>query len=150
MAGPDDDPRSEPPPRIDRAVLEDVRDRLRTASQFATATIVVTEGQTRLEAIIDPHFDPPAVERRLLDVRWYTNDDFRIHYQEEWPDQTWMERWDRHPSEHNARDHFHPPPSAATPGKDRSWPADYRDVLSLVLSSLADHHDAIWTGDADQ
>lgn len=134
-------------PRIDRPILEDVRDRLRTAQQFTTVEIVVTDGQTRLEATVDPAFDPPNVDRRFLDVRWYTNDDFRIHYREEWANRKWMQRWDRHPSTHNDRDHFHPPPDAATPGDDRTWPDDHRDVLALVCSTLADRQDTIWNDD---
>jgi hypothetical protein len=132
------------PPRIDRAILEDIGDRLRTTPQFDSAPIVTADGQTRLKAVVDSNRNPPEVEQRYLDVRWYTNDDFRIHYHERWVDRTWMKRWDRHPNDHNDRDHLHPPPNAATPGEDRSWPADYRDVMALVLSALADRNDAIW------
>lgn len=132
-------------PRIDRAILEDTRDRLRTASQFESVMIEPIEGQTRLEAIVDPALNPAEVERRFLDVRWYTNDDFRIHYQEDWAGETWRQRWDRHPSTHNSREHFHPPPDAATPGEDRSWPSDYRDVMAQVLAALADRNDELWS-----
>ena len=131
-------------PRIDRAILEDIGDRLRTTPQFDSTTIVTVDGQTRLKAVVDSSWNPPAVEQRYLDVRWYTNDDFRIHYQERWADETWMKRWDRHPNDHNDRDHLHPAPDAATPGEDRSWPTDYRDVMALVLSALAERDDAIW------
>ena len=138
------DRHDEGPPSIDRFVLEAVRDRLRTAAQFRSVAIVDHEPPTRLEATFDPDRDPPGLERRFLDVRWYTSDDFRIHYQEEWRDWNWRARWDRHPSTHNARDHFHPPPDARTPGDDRSWPDDFRDVFALVLSFLADRDLAVW------
>lgn len=132
-------------PRIDRPILEDIRDRLRTASQFESVTIEPIEGQTRLEAVVDPGLNPAGVERRFLDVRWYTNDDFRVHYQEDWEEETWQQRWDRHPSTHNSREHFHAPPDAATPGEDRSWPGDYRDVMAQVLSALAERNDELWS-----
>ena len=132
-------------PRIDRPILEDIRDRLRTASQFESVQIVNREGQTRLEAVLHPASNPPALDRRFLDIRWYTNGDFRIHYQEDWDDETWQQRWDRHPNAHNARDHFHPPPAAATPGKDRSWPTDYRDVMAHVLTSVDERDQELWS-----
>lgn len=131
-------------PRIDRPILEDIRDRLQTASQFSSVTLDTSEGQTHLEAEIDPALNPPTLERRFLDIRWYTNGDFRIHYQEEWTDETWRLRWDRHPNDHNTRDHFHPPPDAATPGEDRSWATEYRDVMSRLLSLLARRNDDLW------
>lgn len=131
-------------PRIDRPILEDVRDRLQTASQFDSVAITSSQGQTRLEAVFDPGSNPPSLDRRFLDIRWYTNDDFRVHYQEEWDDETWQQRWDRHPNAHNARDHYHPPPAAATPGEDRSWPGDYRDVMAHVLTAVRERHEELW------
>lgn len=134
-------------PRIDRPILEAIRDRLRTTTQFNSVVIVGGDSQTHLEAVVDPTVNPAALHRRFVDIRWYTNDDFRIHYQEEWADETWQQRWDRHPNEHNSRDHFHPPPNAATPGQDRSWPVDFRDVLANVLSELADRNTEVWRHD---
>lgn len=131
-------------PRIDRPILEAIRDRLQTARQFEDVSIRTARGQLRLEVRFDPAVDPPELERRVLDVRWYTNDDFRINYLEEWPDRTWTMRWDRHPNPRNDRDHFHPPPGAATPGHDRTWPPDYRDVLELVVSDLHDRTEELW------
>ena len=131
-------------PEIDRAVLEVIRDRLRTAPQIETAEIVVADGQTKLEASLTAAATPAAIDRRFLDIRWYTNGDFRIHYQEEWPDRTWCQRWDRHPNEHNDRDHLHPPPDAATPGEDRTWPSKFEAVLKLVVDSVRTRTDSLW------
>lgn len=132
------------PPRIDRPILTEIRDRIASAPQFDRASIRDAEGQVRLVIDVDDAIDPPAVEHRQLDVRWYTNDDFRIHYREAWPDRTWSMRWDRHPSTHNDRDHFHPPPDAETPGLDRTWPEDYRDVLALVVGAVHDRTRTLW------
>lgn len=137
-------------PRIDRPILEDIRDRLRTATQFDSVEIVTATGQTRLEAVIDSALNPLGLDRRFLDIRWYTNDDFRIHYREAWEARTWQQRWDRHPNEYNTRDHFHPPPDAATPGEDRSWPADYRDVLANVLAAVTERNDVLWAESSDE
>jgi len=134
-------------PRIDRTVLAAIGDRLRTARQFVAVQVTSRRGQLRLEARFDPEFDPPALEERVLDVRWYTNDDFRIHYREAWPDGTRATRWDRHPNPHNDRDHRHPPPDAATPGEDRTWPTDFRDVLELVLEDLRERTEDLWRED---
>ena len=131
-------------PEIDRAVLQAVRNRLRTAPQIDTAVIGVADGQTKLEATLTAAVTPATIDRRFLDIRWYTNDDFRIHYQEDWPDRTWCQRWDRHPNEHNDRDHLHPAPDAATPGEDRTWPRTFEAVLKLVVDGVRTRTDALW------
>jgi hypothetical protein len=131
-------------PEIDRGVLEAIRDRLRTAPQIETAGIVVADGQTKLEATLTPAATPSRIDRRFLDIRWYTNGDFRIHYQEEWPDRTWCQRWDRHPNGHNDRDHFHPPPDADTPGEDRTWPTKFEAVLKLVVDGVRTRTESLW------
>lgn len=53
-------------------------------------------------------------------------------------------RWDRHPSDHNTREHVHPGPDAPTLGTDTSHPADWRDILSVVLSEIEDRQRAFW------
>lgn len=131
-------------PEIDRAILTVVQDRLRSAPQIETATITTADGQTKLLAQIAAASTPPSVARRFLDIRWYTNGDFRIHYQEEWTDHVWQQRWDRHPSTHNDRDHFHPPPDAKTPGQDRSWPPEFQDVCKLVINEIRERTNTIW------
>ena len=136
-------------PEIDRGILEAVRDRLHTAPQIETAVIVVAEGQTKLEATLTPKATPSRIERRFLDIRWYTNGDFRTHYQEDWRDGTWCQRWDRHPNEHNDRDHFHPPPAAATPGEDRTWPGEFQAVLKLVVDGVRTRTDSLWQAVGD-
>ncbi len=140
---PNDHP-SEPTPRIDTPLLRDIRDRLRNVDHFESVEITAAEGQKRLNAVFDPSISPPAVKERFLDIRWYTNDDFRIHYQENWNNHRWMQRWDRHPNEHNDREHFHPPPDASTPGNNQTWPRDYRDVMSQVISSLNERTSELW------
>jgi hypothetical protein len=131
-------------PEIDRSVLKTIRDRLRTAPQIAAAEIVVADGQTKLEASLTAAATPTGIDRRFLDIRWYTNDDFRIQYQEEWEDRMWCQRWDRHPNAHNGRDHFHPPPDAATPGEDRAWPTAFQAVLGFVVNDVRTRTESLW------
>lgn len=142
MSPPSGDGRSPAP--IDRPILEFVRDRLATTRQFDTVAITDSESHLELRASLDAEYVPADVSSVLLGVRWYTNDDFKIHYSEDHAETVWERRWDRHPNPHNSRDHFHPPPDAATPGRDASWPADYRDVLRLVLDETECRIERLW------
>jgi hypothetical protein len=75
---------------------------------------------------------------------WYENGDFSIHYDESHDRGTFDHRWDRHPSEHNDRDHVHPGPDAPTPGEDTTHPEDWRDVLSTVLRRVETRQRGFW------
>ena len=66
---------------------------------------------------------PESIPAARLDIRWFTTGEFSIHYVEEHENgESWECRWDRHPNTHNARLHFHEPPSAT-------------EVIGLELSS---------------
>lgn len=134
------------PAPIDRPVLEFLRTRLRTTAQVERASITDSNGHLELRVTFTPTYYPESVGEATLAVRWYTNDDFTIHYREvdAEPDAVWECRWDRHPNPHNARDHFHPPPTASTPGRDASWPTDYRDVVALVLDEIEARIGVLW------
>jgi hypothetical protein len=132
------------PAPIDRPILEFLQTRLQATDQVARATITDSSGHLELQVIFTATYYPAIVNNAQLAVRWYTNDDFKIHYREVHSNHAWECRWDRHPNPHNTRDHFHPPPSAATPGGDRSWPVDYRDVLALVLTEIEERITALW------
>jgi hypothetical protein len=94
--------------------------------------------------VFAPAYYPESVAKATLDVRWYTNDDFKIHYRERHPDHAWECRWDRHPNPHNARAHFHPPPAAQTPGEDADWPTDHLNVLATVLADIEKRIETLW------
>ncbi|ELZ31361.1 hypothetical protein C474_08667 [Halogeometricum pallidum JCM 14848] len=105
---------------------------------------IVEEGNLHLRVELSREYYPEAVSARL-EIRWYRNDDFTIHYQEEHPDGVWKCRWDRHPNTHNSRDHFHPPPAASrTDAEDTQWPPDHRDVSRLVFDRLEDRIETLW------
>lgn len=124
------------PGPIDRPILEFLRTRLAATSQVEQAVITDATGHLELHVTFAPSYYPTSVDDATLAVRWYTNDDFEIHYRDVRSDSSWECRWDRHPNPHNTRDHFHPPPTAPTPGENASWPADHRDVLTLVLDEV--------------
>ena len=142
MTPPAGDGRSPAP--IDRPVLEFLQTRLQATAQVARATITDSSGHLELYVTLVPSYYPETVEEASLTVRWYTNDDFKIHYREVHPDHAWECRWDRHPNPHNTRDHFHPPPTAPTPGEDSSWPSDHRDVLRVVLDTVEERITSLW------
>lgn len=128
---------------IDRPILEFLQMSLQ-GKQVERAGISDTSGHLELRVLFASLFYPLPVDEASLSVRWYTNDDFKIHYQEEHPDHVWKCRWDRHPNPHNARGHFHPPPDAGTPGEDASSPPDYRDVLRLVFDDVEERFINLW------
>ncbi len=87
----------------------------------------------------------PGERAARFGIRWYRNDDFSVHYQEQRPDGVWNCRWDRHTNPHNARDHFHPPPKASrTDAVDDQWPTDHRDVSRLVLDFVEERVTTLW------
>ena len=124
------------PAPIDRPILEFLQTRLQATNQVTEAVITDAHGHLELRVTLSSSYCPESVEEASLTVRWYTNDDFKIHYREVHAESAWECRWDCHPNSHNTRDHFHPPPAALTPGDDASWPTDYRDVLRLVLDDV--------------
>ncbi|WP_420871419.1 hypothetical protein [Halomicrobium salinisoli] len=145
MVPPVDDGGSPAP--IDRPILEFLQARLDATQQVERAAITDDEGHLELRVEIAPAYYPVTVEEGTLTVRWYATDDFKIHYREVHAGDTWECRWDRHPNPHNAREHYHPPPDAGTPGEDTSWPSDHRDVLSLVLDEIEERIATLWNGD---
>jgi len=131
------------PAPLDRAVLERMQSRFAGRRMFE-AVDLVEEGKLYLRVELAGDYYPEAASARL-EIRWYRNDDFTVHYQEERQESVWKCRWDRHPSSHNARDHFHPPPDASrTNAEDAQWPPDHRDVCQLVLDSVEERIETLW------
>ncbi|KDE58435.1 hypothetical protein EL22_04805 [Halostagnicola sp. A56] len=89
---------------------------------------------------------PDSVTAARLDVRWFTTGDFSVHYVEEHEDgDRWECRWDRHLNTHNARLHFHKPPSAAAIA-DLELPSLHPlEVYSTVLTAIAQRIETLWS-----
>ncbi|WP_425498499.1 hypothetical protein [Haloprofundus halobius] len=130
---------------VDFDRLETIGERLASDSRFTQTVLRPAFAPDRLVCTYNASFYPNSVEIARLEMTWFSNGDFSIHYHETHHDGTFDHRWDRHPSGHNTRDHIHPGPDAPTPGEDRSHPNDWRDVLSAVLSEIEDRQRAFWT-----
>ena len=131
------------PAPIDRPVLERMRSRFAGRRLFDSAEIV-EEKRLHLRVELSEEYYPKDSSARF-EIRWYRNDDFTVHYQEDRRDGSWKSRWDRHPSTHNSRDHFHPPPDASRhDAEDAQWPEDHRDVCRLVLNHVEDRIETLW------
>jgi hypothetical protein len=130
---------------IDYDILDRLGQRLAGSDRFERVEYRPAYAPTSVVLEFDLGYFPAAVERASLHVRWYENDDFNFQYSEHrQDDHRWECRWDRHPNTHNTRDHFHPPPDAATPGIDESYPDDWRDVVVEVIEELDSHIKAFW------
>lgn len=131
------------PAPIDRSVLERMQSRFVGSRMTASAT-VVDDRKPHLRVELSGEYYPGEISARF-EIRWYRNDDFNVHYQEEQRDTSWECRWDRHPNAHNSRDHFHPPPSASrNRAEDAQWPPDHRDVGRLVFDRIEERIETLW------
>lgn len=129
---------------MDFALLRRIASRLRGDDRFERVVLEPPHGPDRLTCHYRSRFYPSSVEAARLELTWYENGDFSMHYHETLAEGAFDHRWDRHPSDHNARDHVHPGPDAPTPGEDRSHPTDWRDVLSMVIDAIDRRQRAFW------
>ena len=129
---------------VDRAALVRIRDRVRTQRQVDRVSLTLRRGVPCLIIEYDLTWYPDPLKEAYLDVRWYVNDDFEIHYHESWPNDEWNQRWDRHPNPHNTRDHVHPPPDATTPGEDSVHPDGLHEVMRTVEQSINERIRSLW------
>lgn len=133
---------------IDFARLDLLATRLSTDDRFERVEEQPAFAPGRLVCVYNTRLYPSSVRTARLEIVWFENGDFSLHYHEEHSGEhggTFDHRWDRHPSDHNARDHIHAGPDAPTPGTDASHPTDWRDVLSSVLSEIDVRQRGFWT-----
>lgn len=130
---------------VDYDIVDRIGHRLEASDRFEAVDFRPAYAPNSAVVDYDLGYFPRNVERAYLRIRWYENDDFTIHYSEQYENgDNWECRWDRHPNSHNSRDHLHPPPDAETPGEDRSFAADWRDVLAEALAELDTHVERLW------
>jgi hypothetical protein len=142
--GSDDEARSLSGAPIDFDRLDVIQERFATDDRFIRIDEQPAFAPERLVCVYDQRFYPKRVRSARLEVVWFENGDFSLHYNEEHETGDFDYRWDRHPSGHNTPDHVHPGPDALTPGDDASHPEDWRDVLSMVLSEVEERQRAFW------
>lgn len=129
---------------IDFDRLDAIQERFSTDDRFIRVDSDPEFAPDRLVCRYDQRFYPGEIQAARLEVVWFENGDFSLHYHEKHRAGTFDHRWDRHPSSHNAYDHLHPGPNAPTPGDDASHPTDWRDVLSMVLTEIEHRQRAFW------
>jgi len=131
---------------IDVAVLDRAAAHLARSTRFEAVESEPSYAPNAVVADYDLGYFPGGVRRASLRVRWFETDDFSVHYAEQYQtDDSWECRWARPPNDHNDREHFHPPPDAATPGADDDHPEEWRDVLAVVLARLDERIEAFWS-----
>ncbi|AGB33478.1 hypothetical protein C488_18023 [Natrinema pellirubrum DSM 15624] len=98
-----------------------------------------------LEARLDSDLFPLSIDGARFDIRWFTTDDFTIHYVETGADgHRWECRWDRHPNPHDPRLHFHCPPDG-TETADLELPSVHPlDVIATALAAVEERIDRAW------
>ncbi|WP_331234043.1 hypothetical protein [Natronorarus salvus] len=139
---------AEPPSTgpIDTEVVDRIAAHLARSVRFSDVQSRPPYAASAVIADYDLGYFPSGVTRAYLRIRWFETDDFSIHYSEQYQTvNSWECRWDRHPNDHNTREHFHPPPDAPTPEEDEGDPDEWRDVLATVRTSLDDRLEAFWT-----
>jgi hypothetical protein len=129
---------------VDFDRLDAIRERLIADDRFTGIEAQPEFAPDRLICLYDTRFYPESVQTARLEIVWFENNDFSLHYHEAHNEGAFDHRWDRHPSDHNARDHVHPGPTASTPGEDTSHPTDWRDVLSMVLTEIEERQRSFW------
>lgn len=130
---------------IDFARLDLIRERLAGDERFDDVAWRPEYAPDRVVFTYDQGYYPVTVTDARLEIVWFENNDFSIHYHETHQDGAFDHRWDRHPTEHNTRDHIHPGPDAPTPGTDVSHPSDWRDVLASILAEIETRQRGFWT-----
>lgn len=88
---------------------------------------------------LDSDAYPEIISAVRLDVRWFTNGDYSVHYLEDAAveDELYQCRWDRHPKTDAPRTHFHPPPDAKCV-ESSSLEPHHLDVLFTMLDWATD------------
>lgn len=132
---------------IDTEILDRIAAHLARSDRFDDVETRPTYAPNAVIADYNLGYFPGGITRAYLQIRWFETDDFSIHYSEQYQSgNSWECRWDRHPNDHNTREHFHPPPDAPTLGDDTNYPNEWRDVLSTVLTRLDSRIKAFWDG----
>lgn len=130
---------------IDLDVLDDMRKYLARSNRFEDVEWRPAYAPDSVVCIYGSGLYPVTVDEAFLQITWFKNDDFYVHYQENWADSGEKKcRWVRHPNDHNTRDHYHPLPDAATPGQDESYSRNWKDVVSRVLQDVDERIEAFW------
>ncbi|WP_281194321.1 hypothetical protein [Halorubrum sp. F4] len=146
MGPPSEDPTADSTGPPDRQTLRLLERRLASDPLVAETLFEPDPYEPRLlrTRIDDERYPDPATAARI-DVRWFTTDDFSIHYLEDRADEGhWECRWDRHPNTHNARVHFHEPPTGAAVTDLELSSIHPLEVYSTVVTAIEQRIQDLW------
>jgi len=97
-----------------------------------------------LRALLTSGQYPESVTEARVDIRWFTTDDFSIHYLESRDGDLWECRWDRHPNTHNTRLHFHEPPTSNDITDLEFSSLHPLDIYSTVFDAVEQRIESLW------
>lgn len=114
-------------------------------------SVFVSDNRER-EMEIYPECYPEPVTGTLLRVKHVERRQVKtsVTYEENWSGDRWTCRWDRHENDHNARDHFHHPPSPDDNEDPYAYDADLgRDVLLMEtpIEFVRERMNDLWAAD---
>jgi hypothetical protein len=139
---------------IDEAVLETVYERARAHPLIETVNGDRTDGTlTQVNVSFDPDQYPDRIQAASLEIQWYTNGDYNLHYIETHrSDEEWQCRWDRHPNPHTTRMHFHPPPAARSNDAIPDSPSDRHPsaMFARTLANVRERIEDLWKASSTQ
>lgn len=123
--------------------------RLGTHDFIDRVDVFPAEKPDRIVAEFADFLYPDPVTAARLELRLRLNDDINIVYLEDWSGERWECRWDRHENDHDAREHFHPPPTVTTgPATDIDLPLDPNRSVHIALQFIEDRIRDLWRADA--
>jgi hypothetical protein len=144
MADPDDKPAASTG-APDRHTLRLLERQLASDPLVAETAFEPKTHEPRLvRARLDADQYPASITAARIDIRWFTTDDFSIHYVERHAEERWECRWDRHPNTHNSRLHFHEPPSAGTVSDLELSSTHPLEVYSTALTAVNERIETLW------
>jgi hypothetical protein len=137
------------PPRapVDSAVLQRFRDRARSHPLVAETNAERTGGAiTTLVLVLAADQYPDRIDEARLEIQWYENGEYNLHYYEDHERDDWQCRWDRHPNPHAEYAHFHRPPraDAGDAVDDPAAPDHPQEVLTRTLANVRDRIEDLW------
>jgi hypothetical protein len=139
---------------IDEAVLETIYERARAHPLIETVNGDRTSGTlSQVDATFDPDQYPDGIQAARLEVQWYTNGDYNLHYIETHSSgEEWQCRWDRHPNPHTSRTHFHPPPAARSRDAVPDSPSDRHPsaMFARTLANVRGRIETLWNTSSTQ
>jgi hypothetical protein len=135
---------------LNEELLRILGEHLASLSVTTTVRYFPPEKEDRIVAQFVESYYPEYIATARLELRVRMNADFNIQYIEAWDTEQWACRWDRHPNVHNTREHFHPPPNPRVDTAiDASYPAELPDILRVILATLEQRINTLWTTPSD-